>query len=222
MKIFIKDIPVSIITSQELINTSHYDHIIDGSQAQIDYKNLSRDVLVRHANEKQIDDFLLFLKQNGLKALEEITFSVEDYDEVINHVKSEYTVIKAAGGLVLKNGKVLMIDRLKKWDLPKGKLDRREKPKAGAVREVEEECNIKVRLGRKICHTWHTYKRNGDKILKKTFWFTMYCVDDSKMRPQIEENIEGLKWMNDVELKQALYNSYPSIRYVFKQYYKMF
>ena len=119
----------------------------------------------------------------------------------------------------MKNGKVLMINRLKKWDLPKGKLEHGEKTKKGAIREVEEECNIKVSLGRKICHTWHTYKRNGNRILKKTEWYLMFCVDDTQMKPQLEENIEQLKWMEPHELKPALYNSYASIRYVFKKYW---
>ena len=222
MKIFIKDIPVNIITAEDLINTSQYEHVLNGIDSKIDFGKLSREVLVRQANEQQVDDFLLYLKKNGHKGLEEITFSVDNYDDVIKHVMAEYTVIKAAGGLVLKEGKALMIYRLKKWDLPKGKLESKEKPKAGALREVKEECNIKVKLGKKICHTWHTYKMNGDKILKKTYWYTMYCIDDTDMRPQLEENIVDVQWKGEQELKQAAYNTYPSIRYVFKQYYKMF
>ena len=218
MKIYIKDIPVIIISDQEFIKTSNYDNIYKGSFEKIKFSKLTGDVLIKDATAEVIDNFLLFLKQNKMKKLEEITFVVNEYEAVIKDIKSDYTIIKAAGGLVLNEGEVLMIWRLKKWDLPKGKLDKNEKPKAAAVREVEEECNVQVKLGKKICHTWHTYKQNGRRILKKTYWYAMYCIDDSDMKPQLEENIEDLKWMNEKELKEALYNTYPSVRDVFRHY----
>ncbi len=221
MKIFIKDIPVVILSDQEFIKTSDYDHIYQGDHWDIQVEQLAGEVLVREADTAVIDRFLVFLKQHNLKKLEEITFSVHDYDAVITDIKKDYTIIKAAGGLVLNEGEVLMIWRLKKWDLPKGKLDKGEKPKKAAVREVEEECNVKVKTGKKICHTWHTYKKNGKRILKKTYWYRMYCIDDSNMKPQLEENIEEIEWMNEAELKEALYNTYSSIRDVFRHYYLM-
>ncbi|MCK5700459.1 MAG: NUDIX domain-containing protein, partial [Cyclobacteriaceae bacterium] len=173
MKIFIKDIPVIIISNQEFIKTSDYDNIYQGAILNLKFGQLSGDVLIKGATTEIIDKFLVFLKQNSIKKLEEITFIVKNYNAVINDIKKDYTIIKAAGGLVLNEGEVLMIWRLKKWDLPKGKLDKGEKPKKAAVREVEEECNVKVKLGKKICHTWHTYKQNGRRILKKTYWYRM-------------------------------------------------
>ena len=221
MKIFIKDIPVIIISNQEIVKSSMYDRIYEGSEFRLSFDTLVGEVLIKNGTVEIIDSFLLFLKQNKLKKLEEITFKVDDYEAVVEDIKKDYTIIKAAGGLVLNEGEVLMIWRLKKWDLPKGKLDKGEKPKNAAVREVQEECNIKVKLGKKICHTWHTYKQNGRRILKKTYWFRMYCIDDSEMKPQLEENIEDIEWMNEAELKEALYNTYPSIRDVFRHYYLM-
>lgn len=221
MKIFIKDIPVVIISNQEILKSSMYDRIYEASDFRLSLDTLVGEVLIKNATAEVIDGFLVFLKQNRLKKLQEITFKVDDYDTVVEDIKKDYTIIKAAGGLILNEGEVLMIWRLKKWDLPKGKLDKGEKPKSAAVREVEEECNVKVKLGKKICHTWHTYKQNGRRILKKTYWYRMYCIDDSEMKPQLEENIEDIKWMNEEELKEALYNTYPSIRDVFRHYYLM-
>ncbi len=221
MKIFIKDIPVIIISNQEIVKSSMYDRIYDGPEFRLSLDTLIGEVLIKNATVQIIDKFLLFLKQNKLKKLEEITFKVDDYEAVVEDIKQDYTIIKAAGGLVLNEGEVLMIWRLKKWDLPKGKLDKKEGPKKAAIREVEEECNIKVKLGKKICHTWHTYKQNGRRILKKTYWYRMYCIDDSEMKPQLSENIERIEWMNESELKEALYNTYPSIRDVFRHYYMM-
>ncbi len=48
----------------------------------------------------------------------------------------------------------------------------------------------------------------------------MVCLDDSKMKPQLEENIEDLRWMDMGEVKQALYDSYPSVRNVLRKYYE--
>jgi ADP-ribose pyrophosphatase YjhB (NUDIX family) len=221
MKIFIKDIPVVIISRQEFIKSSAYDRIYECAELQLTAESLVGEVLVKNASVEMIDQFLLFLKQNKFKKLQEITFSVDDYEKVVEDIKKDYTIVKAAGGLVLNEGEVLMIWRLKKWDLPKGKLNKGEKPKKAAVREVEEECNVKVKPGKKICHTWHTYKQNGRRILKKTYWYRMYCIDDSNMKPQLEENIEDIQWMNESELKEAFYNTYPSIRDVFRHYYLM-
>jgi 8-oxo-(d)GTP phosphatase len=222
MKIFIQDIPVNIVSSEDLIDSSQFDQLIDGKISRLNLNELRDDVLIRRASKKQVEEFMMYLKQNEVKKLEGITFSVDNYREVIDHVKSEYTIIEAAGGLVLKQGQALMIFRTKKWDLPKGKVESGEKPKEAAVREVMEECNIKVKLGRKIGHTWHTYKRNDEKMLKKTWWYSMYCIDDSEMRPEVQEDIQELRWMDDRTLRQAFYNTYASIRYVFRQYYRLF
>ena len=55
------------------------------------------------------------------------------------------TLIEAAGGLVInRKGEYLFIYRNDKWDLPKGKLEKGERKRQGAVREVEEECGITV------------------------------------------------------------------------------
>ena len=57
-------------------------------------------------------------------------------------------------------------------------------------------------------------------MLKKTRWYLMDVVDDSKMRPEITEDIEELRWMTRKEVYHALENSYKSIRFVFEEYYR--
>lgn len=44
----------------------------------------------------------------------------------------------------------------------------------------------------------------------------MTCLDDSKMKPQIQEDIEEVRWMGREARTEALYNTYPSIRHVFE------
>jgi len=223
MKIFINDIPLNIIKSDDPIDLDQYEEIIEGaSLKEVEDIKFKDDVLIREASTDQIDQLLRYMKNVRLKKLDSITVTVNDHKSVKHFVKSKFKIIKAGGGVVRKDDKVLLIYRLEKWDLPKGKLDKHEAVEDGALREVEEECNVKVELGEKICSTWHTYSRNGKRILKKTTWYTMKSVDDSKMKPQLEEDIQDVRWMTPREVRQALYDSYPSIRHVFHEYYKLF
>ncbi|MEQ8572802.1 MAG: NUDIX domain-containing protein, partial [Fulvivirga sp.] len=109
---------------------------------------------------------------------------------------------------------------LKKWDLPKGKLEKGENVKFAAKREVEEECGVEVNLGKKICTTWHTYTMKRKKILKKTSWYAMDVIRDKNMKPQIEEDIEEVRWMTPKEVFHALEHSYKSISFVFDRYFE--
>ena len=58
------------------------------------------------------------------------------------------------------------------------------------------------------------------KILKKTSWYEMSCLDDSNMKPQLKEFIDEVRWMDKKEVKKALKNSYRSIEEVFNKYSK--
>lgn len=221
MKIFINDLPFRIIPFTKEIKLNEYDHIIVDAPGNIDFNSFHDDVLIRHASVKVIEKYLQLLKTGSNGAIDSVTFQVDNFREATDFFKKNYTIIEAAGGVVEKNGYVLLIDRLGKWDLPKGKIDAGETLQGTAVREVSEECNISVQLGAKICHTWHTYKRNNASILKKTSWYLMQCTDDSKMKPQKSENIDEIRWMTPKDVNWALYNSYASIRHVFRKYYKM-
>jgi 8-oxo-dGTP pyrophosphatase MutT (NUDIX family) len=135
-----------------------------------------------------------------------LTNDKKAYEEI---VKSSFKRIEAGGGLVLKGEKFLMIHRLGLWDLPKGKLDYGETIQECALREVEEECCIKAELEYKIVDTWHSYTtKGGSDMLKKTSWYLMTNVDDSKMKPQKEESIDNIKWMSASEVQKVLGKSY--------------
>jgi len=221
MKIFIHDNPFRIIPATKDVILKNYDTILVEAKNKIDFNSFSGDVLIQHASVQIIDQYLQLLKLKNNKKIESITFQVDNFKDAVLHIKREYTFIEAAGGVVENNNNILMIYRLKKWDLPKGKKENNEKIKTTAVREVEEECNIKVKLLEKVCNTYHTYKRNGKNILKKTSWYRMKCLDDSNLKPEEKEQIEEVRWMAPEEVKAALYNSYPSIREVFRKYYRV-
>lgn len=221
MKIFINDIPVKFIDSQTPLDQEYFHHEIDASKDTIVQNRLVHHVLIRNMTTSQLDELLNRLHQYALNNLYSLTIKFQEFDEILAFIKKKYKVIKAAGGIVRKRSKVLMIYRLKKWDLPKGKIEKGEDAKTGAIREVEEECNVKVKLIRKICSTYHTYTMKNKAILKKTTWFLMDCIDDSQKKPQIEEDIEALKWMSPKEVHHALQDSYRSIDHVFSKYYDM-
>lgn len=222
MKLFVNDIPVEIKKMEKDFRQEDFNIIINGraDEGLLPIK-FTGHVLVWDCSIDQIDKIFQKMRDKKLKKLQSITFAVDDQDSVVHFVKEQFKVIKAAGGVVVKDGKILFIYRLKKWDLPKGKLEKKESTEEGAIREVEEECNIKVALEKKIISTWHTYTMNGKRILKKTSWYKMKCLDDSKMKPQYEEDIEDIKWLNEKEAKEALYNSYRSINEVIRAYHEM-
>ncbi len=160
------------------------------------------------------------MTEKKLKKTYSVTFTLKNKKEVIKNLKKKFKVIKAAGGIVQnKENKILFIYRLGKWDLPKGKKDKGEKIKHCAVREVEEETNTKVKRKNKICTSWHTYTRYKKFILKKTVWYKMKCIDDSKMKGEKKEKIEKVRWMKNKIINEILTNSYKSLSYVMKKFY---
>jgi 8-oxo-(d)GTP phosphatase len=220
MIIFVNDIPVKILKPGEKPDSGQYNHTIDAAAEPITQAKLIHHVWVNNVNELHFDTLLSFLNSKVPTSLISLLISVQDYQVIKDYLRSKFKVVKAAGGLVRKKDKFLMIYRLKKWDLPKGKKEKGERFKETAVREVEEECNISVKLGSKICTTWHTYTMNKRAMLKKTRWYLMESTDDSRMKPQDAEDIEETRWMSPKEVYHALEDSYKSINYVFEQFYK--
>lgn len=126
-----------------------------------------------------------------------------------------FPLIRAAGGVVRSlspSGPILMIHRLGKWDLPKGKIDPGESRETAAVREVREECGIgDLKIIRKLSSTFHLYEFKGVMVLKITYWYLMLSEDQGKLKPQLEEGISEVKWVNEKDIYYLLPNTYSSI-----------
>ena len=122
MKLFVNDTPVAIVDLHAAVNPGQFERIIDARQESLTDAKLKDDVLVTHASEAYIRQCLDEFSKKKVKKLDSITFSVTDRRVAIDAIKQQYKIIKAAGGVVRKEGKVLLIYRLGKWDLPKGKL----------------------------------------------------------------------------------------------------
>lgn len=221
MIIFINDIPVSIYKTDHGPPDGHVNQIIDAETESITRAKLVHHVWVKHVGVQSFEALLKYLNSKVPIGILSLHITVLDYETIKAYLKSKFKIVKAAGGLVRKKDKFLMIYRMKKWDLPKGKKEKREKYEDTASREVEEECSVSVKIGPKICTTWHTYTMNRRAMLKKTKWYAMDLLDDSIMEPCIKEDIEELRWMNPKEVYHALDHSYKSIHYVFEKYYEL-
>jgi 8-oxo-dGTP pyrophosphatase MutT (NUDIX family) len=217
MNVFINDIPLIIKKAGEKVYKHHYDLILDEGMT-FSSKELIGDVLIRGANDVIVDRIVRLMEVKKLKKLRTLTLITEKKKKLILHLKDQFKIVKAGGGLVIKDGKLLMIYRLGMWDLPKGKLNKKEDPQEGALREVEEECNIKIKAIRTLPKTWHSYAFKGNKILKRTSWYLMECLDDSLMKPQAEEFIEEVKFMSPEEVEAILPQAYASIAFVIHYY----
>ncbi len=161
---------------------------------------------------------LQVLTDKKYSKIKQIEIRVKNKTKAREYLKSNFDIIGAAGGIVEKGDKILLILRNGLWDIPKGKLEKKEKRREGAIREVEEETGVKVQSEELICSTWHTYVRNKKYVLKKTSWYRMSCLDDTKMKPQKEENIQKTVWMNAPEVDVALFHSYKTIKRVVDKY----
>ena len=149
-------------------------------------------------------------------------FFHKNLEELKQAFFKKFTLVKAAGGFVLnEQNETLLMFRRGKWDLPKGKLDKGEKPEQAAVRETEEETGLKnIKLLSHLITTYHTYHEGSRYMLKETDWFTMKVNDEQKLVPQAEEQITKLEWASENGLDKYLSNSYPSVEEVLRVGFK--
>lgn len=143
-----------------------------------------------------------------------------DLSELKKAFWKKFTVIKAAGGLVLnEEKKLLMIFRRGKWDLPKGKLDDGETLEQCAVREVEEETGlINIKLLSSLLTTYHTYHEGSRFILKESYWYNMKVTGKQDLQPQTEEDILETRWVTIKEAEQLFPECFPSVVDVIKEF----
>jgi 8-oxo-dGTP pyrophosphatase MutT (NUDIX family) len=128
-------------------------------------------------------------------------------------IVSLFPMIEAAGGLVRKDSdQILFIFRYGKWDLPKGKMEPGEKPNETAIREVMEETGIAgLTIKKELEPTYHTYRLDGKRVIKKTHWFEMSYSDDTHITPQTLEDITVVKWLSKKDIPWMMRDSYASI-----------
>ncbi len=138
----------------------------------------------------------------------------DDVESVFKDLYTHHVPVMASGGVVYNSsGQLLLIKRLGKWDLPKGKIDAGETSEEAAIREVEEECGISgLSIIDKLPTTYHTYKMRNYRFLKITNWYRMKTSFNGILVPQKEEMITDAIWtdLNAHDLEKL--DTYDSIR----------
>jgi 8-oxo-dGTP diphosphatase len=103
--------------------------------------------------------------------------------------------VRAAGGVVVRDGSVLLVHRPQydDWTLPKGKLDPGESWEDAALREVEEETGLVCELGAEIGRTHYRDSRGRPKEAR---YFRMTAVGE----PRAQNEVDEVRW---VRLEEA-------------------
>jgi ADP-ribose pyrophosphatase YjhB (NUDIX family) len=132
----------------------------------------------------------------------------------VNTFSKNFEVIRAAGGAVTDDeGRMLMIFRRGKWDLPKGKLENNEPIELCADREVKEETGLKeLELRKPLIVTYHTYTEKSKSFLKETHWYLFDAPGHQHLAPQTEEDILKAEWVERENLHEYTNNTYELIK----------
>ena len=134
-------------------------------------------------------------------------------DKLWYYFLNMFKLIEAAGGLVrnLKTDHFLFIFRNKKWDLPKGRINKNEEVQKAAIREVEEETGVEnLSITKPLNTTFHIFKKNRKYRLKKTFWYLMETDYNGELTPETKEGIEKAIWIEKkliVSLRSEMYHN---------------
>ena len=202
-KIYINEKPLFLIDDESLVKR----------------KNINQKVLFYPYNNES-DSFapiLSLLKKNV--HIDKIYLYSKDFDRMVKDFETIYPIVEASGGLVRnEKNEFLFIFRRGNWDLPKGKLEKNESRREGAIREVIEETGIKkVKIIDKIGVTYHIFKnKKGKESIKKSHWYLMRS-EKQKLVPQLEEDIEIAEWKTLNQFKN-LSPAYNNIKDIIEKY----
>ena len=166
-KVFVNDIPIILSTESEL----------DEKYLTIPIKEAKIKRIIKRINKGQ----LLYVNLYHPKE-----------EKLLKHLFKKLPVVTAGGGLVRNpKGEVLFIFRNGRWDLPKGKIEKKEEIQACAIREVEEETGVQgLQVHRLLDRTYHIFQRKG------------------KFR---------VKWKDQEKARKALRKSYANIKMLFPE-----
>ncbi len=195
-KVFVKDIPI-ILSTEKFIG----DHYTTIPLKQARFKKL-----IKKINNGELLYVNLYHK---------------NAEKLERFLRKKIKVVEAAGGLVY-NGKkeILFIRRNKKWDLPKGKIEKGETYQEAAIREVVEETGIKdLEIRNFLMTTYHVFTRNDKFRLKITYWYEMFSDYEGALIPEQTEGIKKVKWKDFEKSQKALLDSYENIKLLFPTEY---
>jgi 8-oxo-dGTP diphosphatase len=102
--------------------------------------------------------------------------------------------VKAAGGVVRRDGKVALVHRARydDWTFPKGKLEPGETWEQAALREVGEEIGMHCRLGRELPPVEYDVPK-GHKVVR--YW--LMEPEAGEFHPN--EEVDEVRWLSPDE-----------------------
>ena len=108
--------------------------------------------------------------------------------------------VDAAGGVVERDGRVLLVHRPRydDWTFPKGKLDPGESFEDAALREVEEETGVRCTLGRELPPT--SYEVNGRPKLVR-YWL---MSPDAELDFAPNDETDDIRWVTPDDARALL------------------
>ena len=109
-------------------------------------------------------------------------------------------VVRACGGLILRDGLVVVVHRPKydDWSLPKGKAHPGESDEECALREIDEETGLQVQLGEELATTTYVDAKGRPKRVR---WWRMTPLA-GEFTPT--EEVDELRWLTPVEARRLL------------------
>ncbi len=110
-------------------------------------------------------------------------------------------VVRAAGGVVCRDGNVLLVHRPKydDWTFPKGKADEGESDEECALREVHEETGLRCSLEEELASTRYIDTKGRPKRVR---WWTMRVLEDDGFEGNDE--VDELRWVDDDTARRLL------------------
>src|SRR3954454_4719255 len=114
--------------------------------------------------------------------------------------------VRAAGAVVVRKGRVLLVHRptYDDWSFPKGKLDRGEAAPVAAVREVAEETGLRIRLGVPLARQSYP---NGPRTKVVDYWVGRVVGDHDVSGYLVNSEIDEVDWVDvDKARRQLTYS----------------
>lgn len=98
--------------------------------------------------------------------------------------------VSAAGGVIVRDGKVLLVHRAAydDWTLPKGKLEPGESWEDAALREIEEETGLRCTLSTEAGRSYYTDARGRPKEVR-------FFMMSSSGEPAAGHEIDAVRWV---------------------------